>query len=168
MKIMKITAGPALFLALLLSGCPAAPAADTPAAAATVTLAWSGEADLDLELWSDTGIYLGDANDWCSRPDVTRAEEFAFRAYNAEEDLRGGKGAHFEQGAYVVAVTVWSADKPCTAVLTLQKAGGEAQTLTRELVAQESLVWYAWRWDNGQNTATIIDTAVYSPLLAAH
>lgn len=154
-------------LPLLLTGCPATSPAASPAAPnATVSLTWSGGADLDLELWSDTGLYLGDANDWHEQADGQNQEEFAFRAYNAEEDLRGGKGAHFEQGSYVIAVTAWSANQPCTATLTVRGAEGEAQTITSEPIAQNS-VWYAMRWDNNAKKAAIIDTIGLIPLLAA-
>lgn len=161
MRMKKLIAG--ALLALLIAGCPAA--APDAAPAMTATLAWTGDADLDLELWSDTGAYLGDANDWGNRSEGAAGEEFVFRAYTAAEDLRGGKGADFARGAYRLAVTVWRADQPCTAILTMRMPGKPSQDIAVPLPAQTSQVAQIARWDNETQVLTALDTMAMVPLL---
>ncbi len=101
-----------------------------------VVLEWSGDVDLDLEIWSDDYDYLGAAFDLGDSPDIGHGDDgeewFVFRYYPGT-DVSGGWD--FSRGRFVVSPFFFGpeTDETVLAVLTVILPDGSRQNLQQEL-----------------------------------
>lgn len=135
-----------MLLLVLLAGCTGTATLPAP----QVSVAWTGEADIDLELWSDTG-YL------CDAADFTGAEQFAFRTYTETENLRGQVPADFRHGTYTVVAACWEATGPVTVTAILREHG--ETTVSNAL--QKNELWRIARRANGR--FTVVNDTCFLP-----
>ncbi|HNW92447.1 MAG TPA: hypothetical protein PKM88_06005 [bacterium] len=153
----------ALLLLVLLVGCAGGGEPGEPGpVAGQAELRWAGTADLDLELWTDSGTYDSDANDWGTGAMAPNCEKFAVRSYGARDDVRGGTGRDFAGSSWWLAVTAWRADQPCTATVTLQDAAG-SHIVMQKITADSAVVWRVARWNGAGGNWVISDTLLRAP-----
>jgi len=132
---------------------------------AVVELNWATAADLDLEIWTDTGVYITAAVDWGPASDDSiqsvGCETFSFRRYGSGEDLRGAIGADFTKGDYVVGVTAWQLDEPpCFATVRLQDGSGRVRQCEREFLTTERETWFVAKYSGITREFAVLDEVV--------
>ena len=139
-----------------------------------VVLSWEGDADLDLEIWTDDFEFLEAASFLGDSPDITRGEQgeewFAFTEYNYIDQ---GTSQDYGQGRYIVSVYYYGPEPAeghgaVEARLDVYYPDGGSETFFVEEMWYTPPYdqWFALLVDADANEVKILDLYLDAPLVA--
>ncbi len=130
-----------------------------------VVLGWEGNFDLDLEIWSDDFVYLGDAFRLSDSPDILHGDDgeewFVFSPHPSTEYPPQSDGiSDFSSGTYVISpyFNAPETEQAAKATITVIFPEGGEVSISRELLYLPPYdQWFALRVDVETRRVEILD-----------